>query len=81
MIFFDGEEAFKEWSATDSIYGARHLAQKWSGLTYDYKGVSGNHLDRIDVFVLLDLLGAKNPTIYSMNRSTEVSFRTILLLL
>jgi hypothetical protein len=32
MIFFDGEEAFKEWTATDSIYGARHLAQKWSGL-------------------------------------------------
>lgn len=29
FVFFDGEEAFKEWSATDSIYGARHLAKKW----------------------------------------------------
>lgn len=29
FVFFDGEEAFKEWSATDSIYGARHLAAKW----------------------------------------------------
>lgn len=71
MIFFDGEEAFKEWTSTDSIYGARHLAQKWSGLTYTHNRISGNYLDRIDVFVLLDLLGAKNPTIYSMNPSTE----------
>lgn len=29
FLFFDGEEAFKTWSATDSIYGARHLAKKW----------------------------------------------------
>lgn len=29
FIFFDGEEAFQEWSPTDSIYGARHLAAKW----------------------------------------------------
>lgn len=29
FIFFDGEEAFKDWNAEDSIYGARHLAAKW----------------------------------------------------
>lgn len=23
LVFFDGEEAFKEWTDTDSIYGAR----------------------------------------------------------
>jgi len=23
LVFFDGEEAFKEWSDTDSIYGSR----------------------------------------------------------
>jgi hypothetical protein len=23
LIFFDGEEAFKDWTSTDSIYGAR----------------------------------------------------------
>ena len=26
LMFFDGEEAFKEWTATDSTYGSRHLA-------------------------------------------------------
>ena len=29
MVFFDGEEAFKEWTETDSLYGARHLAARW----------------------------------------------------
>jgi hypothetical protein len=26
LIFFDGEEAFKQWTNTDSIYGARSIA-------------------------------------------------------
>ena len=25
LIFFDGEEAFKDWTDTDSIYGARYV--------------------------------------------------------
>lgn len=25
LIFFDGEEAFVEWTDTDSIYGARYF--------------------------------------------------------
>lgn len=29
FVFFDGEEAFEQWGPTDSIYGARHLAEKW----------------------------------------------------
>jgi glutaminyl-peptide cyclotransferase len=23
LVFFDGEEAYKDWTATDSIYGAK----------------------------------------------------------
>lgn len=29
LVFFDGEEAFVQWTAIDSIYGSRHLAAKW----------------------------------------------------
>ena len=29
LVFFDGEEAFQTWSASDSTYGSRHLAAKW----------------------------------------------------
>ncbi|MBL8178759.1 MAG: M28 family peptidase [Bryobacterales bacterium] len=29
LVFFDGEEAFGEWSDTNGIYGSRHLAETW----------------------------------------------------
>ncbi|NWS64626.1 QPCTL protein, partial [Chunga burmeisteri] len=28
LLFLDGEEAFGDWSVTDSLYGARHLAAR-----------------------------------------------------
>ncbi len=28
LIFFDGEEAFRTWTRSDSTYGSRHLALK-----------------------------------------------------
>ena len=30
LVWFDGEEAYGEWSDTNGIYGSRHLAAKWS---------------------------------------------------
>lgn len=64
FVFFDGEEAFVRWNADDSIYGARHLAAKWEDTKYpDTKTSTTNELDRIDLFVLLDLLGTWQPTI------------------
>ncbi|EDV40093.1 uncharacterized protein Dana_GF10348, isoform A [Drosophila ananassae] len=62
LLFFDGEEAFQEWGPTDSIYGARHLAKKWH---------QEGKLDRIDILVLLDLLGAPDPSFYSFFAKTE----------
>ena len=40
MIFFDGEEAFNRWSATDSLYGSRNLAQVW-GRQDSLQGTTG----------------------------------------
>jgi len=51
LLFFDGEEAFVNWSPTDSLYGARHLAEKWRRT---------NKLKSIDLFILLDLIGTSN---------------------
>ena len=72
FIFFDGEEAFRQWSDTDSLYGSRHLAAKWQREPYEYQGIRGNTLDRIDVFMLLDLLGANAPRITSSHSDTNV---------
>lgn len=68
LIFFDGEEAFRDWTATDSLYGSRHLAQKWEQKWYPSSSSLNNfelskEIDRIDVLMLLDLLGAANPAI------------------
>ena len=46
MVFFDGEEAFVEWSQTDSLYGARHLAEKWSD-THHPEGSTTTMIDTI----------------------------------
>ncbi|CAG8764328.1 14412_t:CDS:2, partial [Racocetra persica] len=65
IIFFDGEEAFESWTSTDSLYGSRHLAEKWENTymmtTTNPDNKARSVLDAIDVFVLLDLLGAKEP--------------------
>jgi len=70
FIFFDGEEAFVRWTSTDSIYGSRNLAQTWQNQEYSYRGVTGNHNDRIDIFVLLDLIGARGMEFSKLERST-----------
>ncbi|XP_076321545.1 glutaminyl-peptide cyclotransferase-like [Tachypleus tridentatus] len=72
FIFFDGEEAFKRWSRTDSLYGSRHLAEK---LNYEpfpklpqhqhCRGDYATQLDRMHVLILLDLLGAADPQFHS----------------
>ncbi|XP_067418797.1 glutaminyl-peptide cyclotransferase [Emydura macquarii macquarii] len=61
LIFFDGEEAFVRWSPTDSLYGSRHLAQKMASTPHPPGATNTNQLQGIDLFVLLDLIGASNP--------------------
>ena len=51
FMFFDGEEAFVDWTATDSLYGSRHYA---SVLKSNY---STNAFTSMELFVLLDLIG------------------------
>jgi Zn-dependent M28 family amino/carboxypeptidase len=61
LVFFDGEEAFQEWSETDSLYGSRHLAERWKA-----EGV----LPRIGAFILLDMIGDASLNLYKDTNST-----------
>ena len=61
VIFTDGEEAFKSWTPTDSIYGARRLAEdmdQQDGLL-SVNGKTG--IEAMEAFILLDLIGSTKP--------------------
>lgn len=80
LVFFDGEEAFKDWTDADSIYGARHLAQTWE-TTYISPhtkrrmiGPGSTELSTIEHLILLDLLGAEQPYIRSFFLDTAWLF-------
>ncbi|XP_065213771.1 glutaminyl-peptide cyclotransferase-like isoform X1 [Planococcus citri] len=68
FIFFDGEEAFVSWTATDSVYGARHLASQME---------ARSNLNQIDLMVLLDLLGDSSPQFYSFFSNTHSQYRKL----
>ncbi|CAH8827005.1 unnamed protein product [Trichobilharzia szidati] len=71
VVFFDGEEAFEEWTDTDSLYGSRHLAAKWNEKS---SSTGETELSKIDLFVLLDLLGAENPQIPDFRYETRGNY-------
>jgi len=61
LVWFDGEEAFGEWSATNGIFGSRHLAEKWS---------RDGTLARIKALINVDMIGDKDLGILHEDNST-----------
>ncbi|NWU90265.1 QPCT cyclotransferase, partial [Upupa epops] len=77
LIFFDGEEAFVQWSPSDSLYGSQHLAQKMLSTPHPPGSASTNQLQGIDLLVLLDLIGAPNPVFPSYFPNTARWFHRL----
>jgi Zn-dependent M28 family amino/carboxypeptidase len=62
LLFTDGEESInKDWTNSDSLYGTRHIAAKWSG---------DGTLGHIKAFVLADMIGWKQLNIDKESNST-----------
>jgi Zn-dependent M28 family amino/carboxypeptidase len=61
LLFTDGEEAIDHWSATDSLYGTRHLAERWQ---------KDGTARRIRAFLLADMIGDKDLNIDRDQNST-----------
>lgn len=80
ILLLDGEEAFVSWTATDSIYGARSLAAEWAATSYPVLSTYRNPLAAIELFVLLDLLGAKQPTVPSYFKTTHWAYKNLAVL-
>lgn len=48
LVWTDGEEAVQSWTATDSLYGTRHLAERWE---------KDGTIKNIKAFLLADMIG------------------------
>jgi len=51
LVWLDGEEAFGQWTPTDSLYGSRHLARKW---------LSDGTAAKVKALINIDMIGDKN---------------------
>lgn len=54
IVFFDGEEAFGEWSASDSLYGSKHVVERWT---------KDGTLRKIKGLINLDMIGDRDLNI------------------
>ena len=48
LVWMDGEEAVRQWTDSDSVYGSRHLAAKWA---------KDGTLRNVKAFLLADMIG------------------------
>lgn len=61
LVWFDAEEAVKEWSETDSLYGSRHLSEKLQ---------KDGTLKKIKALILLDMIGDADLSVEEDMNST-----------
>jgi glutaminyl-peptide cyclotransferase len=61
LVWTDGEEAFVNWTNTDSVYGTRQLAQKWQ---------QDGTAKKIKAFILVDMIGDADLDILKDTDST-----------
>lgn len=61
LLFTDGEEAVKEWNDQDSLYGTKHLAERWQK--------DGTN-KKIKAFLLADMIGDADLNIDRDHNST-----------
>jgi Zn-dependent M28 family amino/carboxypeptidase len=61
LAWTDGEEAFVHWTASDSVYGTKHLAQQWQ---------QDGTAKKIKAFILVDMIGDADLDIQKETNST-----------
>jgi len=67
IVFFDGEEAVREWAPDDSIYGSRHLAEKWNA--------DGTNA-KLKALINVDMIGDRNLKLV-WDTGSAASLRTL----
>lgn len=69
LVFFDGEEAFGDWSDSNGIYGSRNLAQTWN---------RDGTLGRIRALINVDMIGDRDLKILDEVNSSPALRRLLL---
>lgn len=62
LIFFDGEEAVRDWSESDSLYGSRHLADRMA---------ADGSLSRLLALINVDMIGDRDLHILDEDASSR----------
>jgi len=68
LVFFDGEEAFGEWSDTNGTFGSRHLADRWAAEGF---------LPHIKALINVDMIGDKDLGILQESMSSPKLLRLV----
>ncbi len=68
IVFFDGEEALGEWSASDSVYGSKHLADRWK---------QDGTAKRMKALINVDMIGDKSLNIKQEPDSNAALIRLV----
>ncbi len=68
LVWFDGEEAFGEWSATNGVYGSRHLAARWA---------RDGTLRRVKALINVDMIGDRDLGILAEQNSAPALRRMV----
>lgn len=77
ILLLDGEEAWVSWTGDDNTYGARALAADWEAHTHPPGSAFRNDIEAVELFVLLDLLGAEAPRIPSYFAATHWAYQIL----
>jgi glutaminyl-peptide cyclotransferase len=62
LVWFDGEEAFVNWTETDSVYGSRHLAARWA---------ADGTLGKVEALINVDMIGDRELELAGELNSSE----------
>ena len=69
LLWTDGEEAIEHWTDTDSVYGTRHLAQKWQ---------ADGTAKQIKAFIVEDMIGDADLDVAHDDNSTPWLEQTLM---
>lgn len=61
IVWLDGEEAFRQWTDTDSVYGSRHLAERWA---------RDGTLGHVEALINVDMIGDRDLNIVKETNSS-----------